>query len=187
MNPQSADFINSTNYTVNNNHSPTNNNKKEEDRKHKVYAHNPYNGVVYNDIILATGVFSSKELWKMSKGESEELDAPELTIRTSNCFPASILQDTGENTMGSNASSSSNSSTTNNASNIKIENTNSYYCNSYSNPLQGGPTITAITGGYSKLNLVSFLRSFCESFQSFLNAFTKLVLKSFHVHFSSFF
>lgn len=30
--------------------------------------HNPYNGVVCNDIILATGVFSSKELWKLSKG-----------------------------------------------------------------------------------------------------------------------
>lgn len=88
----------------------------------------------------------------MSKGESEELNPPELTIRNSNCFPASILQDTSENTMGSNASSSSNSSTTNNASNIKIENTNSYYCNSYSNPLQSAsPAITSITGGYSEL------------------------------------
>ncbi|XP_034111964.1 uncharacterized protein LOC117573141 isoform X1 [Drosophila albomicans] len=29
--------------------------------------HNPYNGVVCNDIILATGVFSSQELWKLSK------------------------------------------------------------------------------------------------------------------------
>jgi nuclear factor I, invertebrate len=58
--------MSSTNYTNNNNNSPSS--KKDEDRKHKVYAHNPYNGVVYNDIILATGVFSSKELWKMSKG-----------------------------------------------------------------------------------------------------------------------
>jgi hypothetical protein len=107
---------------------------------------------VYNDIILATGVFSSKELWKMSKGESEELNPPELTIRNSNCFPASILQDTSENTMGSNASSSSNGSTTNNnTSNIKIENTNSYYCNSYSNSLQNPPpAITSISGGYSE-------------------------------------
>lgn len=150
-----SDFISSTNYTVNNNNSPTNNNKKEEDRKHKVYAHNPYNGVVYNDIILATGVFSSKELWKMSKGESEELNPPELTIRNSNCFPASILQDTSENTMGSNASSSSNGSTTNNASNIKIENTNSYYCNSYSNSIQSAsPVITSITGGYSEFQII---------------------------------
>ncbi|XP_021185197.1 nuclear factor 1 B-type isoform X10 [Helicoverpa armigera] len=39
------------------------------------YSHNPYNGVICNDIILATGVFSSKELWKLSK--------------------ASILQETG--------------------------------------------------------------------------------------------
>lgn len=151
-----TDFISSSNYTLNNNNSPTNNNKKEEDRKHKVYAHNPYNGVVYNDIILATGVFSSKELWKMSKGESEELNAPaELTIRNSNCFPASILQDTSENTMGSNASSSSNGSTTNNASNIKIENTNSYYCNSYANSGQNAPlAITSITGGYSEFKFI---------------------------------
>lgn len=42
--------------------------KKEDERKHKLYTHNPYNGVVCNDIILATGVFSSKELWKLSKG-----------------------------------------------------------------------------------------------------------------------
>lgn len=32
------------------------------------YSHNPYNGVVCNDNILATGVFSSKELWRLSKG-----------------------------------------------------------------------------------------------------------------------
>ncbi|XP_065220442.1 nuclear factor 1 B-type isoform X3 [Planococcus citri] len=31
------------------------------------YSHNPYNGVVCNDTILATGVFSSKELWRLSK------------------------------------------------------------------------------------------------------------------------
>lgn len=31
------------------------------------YTHNPYNGVICNDIILATGVFSSKELWRLSK------------------------------------------------------------------------------------------------------------------------
>jgi hypothetical protein len=71
------DFINCTSYTTinNNNNSPSNNsnNKKDEERKHKVYAHNPYNGVIYNDIILATGVFSSKELWKMSKGRFENL------------------------------------------------------------------------------------------------------------------
>lgn len=33
------------------------------------YTHNPYNGVVCNDIILATGVFSSTELWRLSKGK----------------------------------------------------------------------------------------------------------------------
>ncbi|XP_026318203.1 nuclear factor 1 B-type isoform X3 [Hyposmocoma kahamanoa] len=44
------------------------------------YSHNPYNGVICNDIILATGVFSSKELWKLSK--------------------ASILQETGSESPG---------------------------------------------------------------------------------------
>ena len=34
--------------------------------------HNPYNGVVCNDTITATGVFSSKELWKFSKGKGNE-------------------------------------------------------------------------------------------------------------------
>uniref|UniRef100_A0A8D8X2D3 Nuclear factor 1 n=1 Tax=Cacopsylla melanoneura TaxID=428564 RepID=A0A8D8X2D3_9HEMI len=33
----------------------------------KGFSHNPYNGVVCNDTILATGVFSSKELWRLSK------------------------------------------------------------------------------------------------------------------------
>lgn len=102
----------------------------------------------------------------MSKGESEELNPPELTIRNSNCFPASILQDTSENTMGSNASSSSNGSTTNNTSNIKIENTNSYYCNSYSNPLQNPPpVISAIAGSYSE-----YRKCFCVDllYKSFL-------------------
>ncbi|KAK7790619.1 hypothetical protein R5R35_005602 [Gryllus longicercus] len=44
-----------------------NNNEKDDDRGMKGYTHNPYNGVVCNDTILATGVFSSKELWRLSK------------------------------------------------------------------------------------------------------------------------
>ena len=32
------------------------------------FPHNPYNEVMCNDTITATGVFSSKELWKFSKG-----------------------------------------------------------------------------------------------------------------------
>jgi len=43
----------------------------EKDEDHalnlKGFPHNPYNGVVCNDTITATGVFSSKELWKFSK------------------------------------------------------------------------------------------------------------------------
>ncbi|XP_063219947.1 nuclear factor 1 X-type isoform X5 [Bacillus rossius redtenbacheri] len=44
-----------------------NNNEKDDERSIKGYTHNPYNGVVFNDTILATGVFSSKELWRLSK------------------------------------------------------------------------------------------------------------------------
>ncbi|KAK2724407.1 hypothetical protein QYM36_001054 [Artemia franciscana] len=44
------------------------NGEREEDRALKGYTHNPYNGVIYSDTILATGVFSSKELWRLSKG-----------------------------------------------------------------------------------------------------------------------
>ncbi|CAH2060473.1 unnamed protein product, partial [Iphiclides podalirius] len=54
---------------------PPRDKENEHDAKSKGYTHNPYNGVICNDIILATGVFSSKELWKLSK--------------------ASILQETG--------------------------------------------------------------------------------------------
>ncbi|XP_065569282.1 nuclear factor 1 X-type-like isoform X2 [Artemia franciscana] len=43
------------------------NGEREEDRALKGYTHNPYNGVIYSDTILATGVFSSKELWRLSK------------------------------------------------------------------------------------------------------------------------
>ncbi|XP_018565766.1 nuclear factor 1 X-type isoform X2 [Anoplophora glabripennis] len=62
-----------------------NNNKKEEERKNKVtgYTHNPYNGVVCNDIILATGVFSSKELWKLSKSSIlHELSDPQPNMNS---------------------------------------------------------------------------------------------------------
>ncbi|XP_044011334.1 nuclear factor 1 B-type-like isoform X9 [Aphidius gifuensis] len=42
---------------------------KEEERRRKGGGyHELYNGVVCNDTILATGVFSSKELWMLSKG-----------------------------------------------------------------------------------------------------------------------
>ncbi|CAH0562206.1 unnamed protein product [Brassicogethes aeneus] len=62
-----------------------NNNKKEDERKNKVtgYTHNPYNGVICNDIILATGVFSSKELWKLSKSSIlHELSDPQPNMNS---------------------------------------------------------------------------------------------------------
>ena len=46
--------------------------KEDDDALHlKGLPHNPYNGVVCNDTITATGVFSSKELWKFSKGKGK--------------------------------------------------------------------------------------------------------------------
>ena len=36
------------------------------------YPHNPYNGVICNDVIAASGVFTTKELWKYSKGKCIE-------------------------------------------------------------------------------------------------------------------
>ncbi|XP_028029931.1 nuclear factor 1 B-type isoform X3 [Bombyx mandarina] len=59
---------------------PPRDKENEHEAKNKGYSHNPYNGVICNDIILATGVFSSKELWKLSK--------------------ASILQETGSESPG---------------------------------------------------------------------------------------
>ncbi|XP_011299235.1 nuclear factor 1 X-type isoform X2 [Fopius arisanus] len=44
-----------------------NTNKEEERRRKGGGYHELYNGVVCNDTILATGVFSSKELWMLSK------------------------------------------------------------------------------------------------------------------------
>ena len=37
------------------------------------YPHNPYNGVICNDTITATGVFSSKQLWRLAKGIEQNL------------------------------------------------------------------------------------------------------------------
>ncbi|XP_021922795.1 nuclear factor 1 X-type isoform X8 [Zootermopsis nevadensis] len=64
-----------------------NNNEKEEDRG-KGYTHNPYNGVICNDTILATGVFSSKELWRLAKASIMQspngLQPPVNTIKLEN-------------------------------------------------------------------------------------------------------
>ncbi|KAK4871717.1 hypothetical protein RN001_015841 [Aquatica leii] len=62
-----ANFINSHDILSGISYNNNNNTKKEDERKSKGYTHNPYNGVVCNEIIMATGVFSSKELWRLSK------------------------------------------------------------------------------------------------------------------------
>ncbi|XP_023721752.1 nuclear factor 1 A-type isoform X4 [Cryptotermes secundus] len=52
------------------------------------YTHNPYNGVICNDTILATGVFSSKELWRLSKASIMQgpngMQPPVNTIKLEN-------------------------------------------------------------------------------------------------------
>ncbi len=37
------------------------------------YPHNPYNGVICNDVIAASGVFTAKELWKFTKGKRQPM------------------------------------------------------------------------------------------------------------------
>ncbi|EDW50895.1 nuclear factor 1 A-type isoform X1 [Drosophila sechellia] len=65
-------------------------NRKDEvaDMKNDVVRQNPYNGVVCNDIILATGVFSSQELWTLSKDlildESIDLNLNSSLIKREN-------------------------------------------------------------------------------------------------------
>lgn len=95
----------------------------EKDDEHalnlKGYPHNPYNGVICNDTITATGVFSSKELWKYSKERSS--DRPWYHVS------ASILAGNGSVGGGSNISSNINT--------IKLESPTGYsYCNSYTPP-----------------------------------------------------
>ena len=58
------------------------------------YPHNPYNGVICNDTITATGVFSSKELWRLSKGNvvnaSYKIDL-KLTVKYAMIFTPESL------------------------------------------------------------------------------------------------
>ena len=42
---------------------------------------NPYNGVMCNDTITATGVFSAQELWKYSKGKDRILENEALLFQ----------------------------------------------------------------------------------------------------------
>ncbi|XP_023722097.1 nuclear factor 1 X-type isoform X8 [Cryptotermes secundus] len=64
------------------------NNNEKEDERGKGYTHNPYNGVICNDTILATGVFSSKELWRLSKASIMQgpngMQPPVNTIKLEN-------------------------------------------------------------------------------------------------------
>ena len=121
---------------------------------HAGYPHNPYNGVICNDVIAASGVFTTKELWKYSKGKSELTH--KNIIRTlhllMNCyrwnfisrylvsynlffFAASIMAG------GSHMQASFNS--------IKLENP-AYYCNSYTPPGPVDHHGMPLTSGYSE-------------------------------------
>ena len=50
------------------------------------YPHNPYNGVICNDVIAASGVFTTKELWKYSKGEKRKIAAVIWSIKPKSCL-----------------------------------------------------------------------------------------------------
>ncbi|KAI9589917.1 hypothetical protein GQX74_008085 [Glossina fuscipes] len=130
----------------NNNSSATNDNKKhgEDDRKNKDntpfagYSHNPYNGVVCNDIILATGVFSSKELWKLSKGrEVCGIVLNDIKIIFNTFVLASILEETTGDLIQ--------------ASSIKLEHpTAAYECNTYQMSAASAP-LGSVVGSVNSL------------------------------------
>ena len=43
------------------------------------FPHNPYNGVICNDVVAASGVFTTKELWKFAKCKfSEKLEKNQI-------------------------------------------------------------------------------------------------------------
>ncbi|XP_077290114.1 nuclear factor I isoform X5 [Arctopsyche grandis] len=101
-----ANFINSYDILSGSNYlSQSKNKENDNDVKNKGFSHNPYNGVVCNDIIMATGVFSSRELWKISK--------------------ASILQETNDDS-GSTGGGTG-------GGGIKLEQ-GGYYCGGYGSP-----------------------------------------------------
>lgn len=129
--------------------------------------HNPYNGVVCNDTILATGVFSSKELWKLAKGaplckDTQKTAAIYFPMAEifSLIFPtqflfiafhrrlASILDESGDSTVLLGPSEST----------IKLENSGgggssvsgaaaiaAYYCNNYPLTTSSPGLVTAVS------------------------------------------
>ncbi|XP_013101890.2 uncharacterized protein LOC106083366 isoform X2 [Stomoxys calcitrans] len=130
-------YSNEHNASTNNNNTNSSDNKKhiEEERKNKDntpfagYSHNPYNGVVCNDIILATGVFSSKELWKLSKE------------RNNSFILASILEETANDLIQ--------------ASSIKLEHpAAAYECNTYQMSASGAP-LGSVVGGVNSAGMVT--------------------------------
>ena len=111
------------------------------------FPHNPYNGVICNDVVAASGVFTTKELWKFAKCEfSIDINFSQsiLKRKTSPCnVAASIMAG------GSHMQSTFNS--------IKLENPG-YYCNSYTPPGGAPPDHHAmLTGGpgYSEFKIIN--------------------------------
>ncbi|XP_070516200.1 nuclear factor 1 B-type isoform X6 [Cardiocondyla obscurior] len=84
---------------------------KEEDRRRKGTGyHELYNGVVCNDTILATGVFSSKELWMLSKGpppvhqlirNDKTEKPPTVTVSSASTFSSVLRSEDGHRGMES--------------------------------------------------------------------------------------
>ena len=113
------------------------------------FPHNPYNGVICNDVVAASGVFTTKELWKFAKCEFQRERKPVSHFilrgrKTSPCnVAASIMAG------GSHMQSTFNS--------IKLENPG-YYCNSYTPPGGAPPDHHAmLTGGpgYSEFKIIN--------------------------------
>ena len=107
------------------------------------YPRNPFNDVICNDVISASGVFTAKELCRLSKGTVTS--TKKRHIFTNFSIVASIM--TGASSMHGNTTSGVTSSQGLNG--VKLE--SQYYCNSYTPPTpvdHGG----LLPPSYSKLN-----------------------------------
>ncbi|XP_071743190.1 uncharacterized protein [Lepeophtheirus salmonis] len=134
------------------------------------YGHNPYNGVICNDTITATGVFESKELWRLSKETRFTSNKHILSASIgSSSSPLSNSSPTSTATVISSASNSTNglqshaiimNTNANHPSgsppnNIKLENPN-YYGNYGSVTVSGSGNehgLISSGGAYSPLSL----------------------------------
>ncbi|XP_059098962.1 uncharacterized protein LOC131893057 isoform X2 [Tigriopus californicus] len=143
---------------VNSHDEITEHDKDDESFIFKGYPHNPYNGVICNDTITATGVFGSKELWRLARGSI-------MSPQSLQQIPSSIMTNGGGNLQSSlnsikleNPSSLVTASVCGSGGGVigSVGGTTYYTCNSYSvaSPNSAHDHITLpMGGGYSPISL----------------------------------